>query len=342
MQVQSNSQNAQVTGAIQQAAKTTGANFDYLLTTAQIESNLNPNAKAATSTAQGLFQFIDQTWFATMKQAGPALGYSRLADAIVQGPDGRFEVPDPFARNTIMQLRSDPKVSAMLAGVFTRSNAAQLTGQLGRTPSEGELYIAHFLGPDGASRLINAAVTNPYARAADVFPSAAAANRTIFYDRAGNGRSLIDVYRVLTDKYELARAGTNIPDSSPPAQSLDTLRGSLAAGEAPLRPPASIPIPTNPNPVQDTAGIAKAFADANVRPQVIDEAKPLFQAMFRSRGDEPVGTAVRNLWSQTPSQQGSSQQVPNQQVPAQQAPVESAQSASSFNLFSDPLRPTKP
>lgn len=311
MQIQSNNQVATVAGAIRQAAHTTGASFDYLLTTAQIESNLNPNARAATSTAQGLFQFIDQTWFATMKAAGRALGLSRYADSIVQGSDGRFDVPNPVMKHEIMKLRSDPKVSAMLAGAFSRNNHAQLAAELGRAPSEGELYIAHFLGADGAARLIGTAIQRPNATAADVFPSAARSNRPIFYDRGGNPRTVLGVYRMLTDRYEVARAGSggnavDVAAAPPPA----TLRGSLPAEQG-LRPPATIP-------VQDTAAVAQAFADANVRsrPRVIEEAKPLFQAMFHSRGDEPVGAVVRDLWTPVRGQ----------------APV---QTVNSFNLFSD-------
>ena len=58
----------QITGAIRQAAQSTGISFEYLLTTAKIESNLNPSAQASTSSAKGLYQFIDQTWLGTMKQ----------------------------------------------------------------------------------------------------------------------------------------------------------------------------------------------------------------------------------------------------------------------------------
>ena len=51
-----------IAGSIKQAASTTGASFEYLLTTAKMESNFNPKAAASTSSARGLFQFIDQTW----------------------------------------------------------------------------------------------------------------------------------------------------------------------------------------------------------------------------------------------------------------------------------------
>ena len=127
---------AQVAGAIKQAARTTGASFEYLLATAQIESSLNPLAQAATSSAKGLYQFIDQTWLGTMKRAGPALGLGQYADAIVQGADGQYSVPDAAMRSTIMKLRNDPATSALMAGAFASSNAAQLASTLGRAPSE--------------------------------------------------------------------------------------------------------------------------------------------------------------------------------------------------------------
>jgi len=65
---------ATVTGAIRQAAQATGTSFQYLLATAQVESGLNPQAGASTSSARGLFQFVEQTWLGTMKQSGAALG----------------------------------------------------------------------------------------------------------------------------------------------------------------------------------------------------------------------------------------------------------------------------
>ena len=74
----------QITGAIQQAAKSSGISFEYLLTTAQIESNLNPAAQASTSSAKGLYQFIEQTWLGTMKADGLANGYGKYADAITR------------------------------------------------------------------------------------------------------------------------------------------------------------------------------------------------------------------------------------------------------------------
>ena len=144
-----------VIGAIRQAAQATGTSFQYLLATAQVESGLNPQAGASTSSARGLFQFIEQTWLATMKQSGAALGYGQYADAITKTASGKYEVQDPTMRSDILKLRNDPAANAAMAGAFTKENATLLSQKLGRTPSEGELYIAHFLGVGGAAKLID-------------------------------------------------------------------------------------------------------------------------------------------------------------------------------------------
>ena len=108
---------SRMTGAIRDAARQTGAGFEYLLNTAIRESNLNPNAKAKTSSATGLFQFIDQTWLGTIKQSGASLGYGKYADAITRTPQGKYVVSDPAMRNEIFALRKDASANAkMLSG----------------------------------------------------------------------------------------------------------------------------------------------------------------------------------------------------------------------------------
>src|SRR2546421_6423895 len=97
-----------VAGAIKQAANTSGTSFEYLLATAKMESNFNPAATASTSSARGLFQFIDQTWLGTVKEAGPQLGYGDYAEAISKSSSGTYSVRDPVARAAILKLRDDP------------------------------------------------------------------------------------------------------------------------------------------------------------------------------------------------------------------------------------------
>lgn len=226
MLVDSTSTNtAGVTGAIRQAAGTTGASFRYLLATAQIESGLNPGRKASTSSATGLFQFIDQTWLSTMKDAGASLGYGKYAAAITRTKSGRLFVKDAAMRSEIMGLRKDPTANALMAGAFTKQNAASLRGKIGREPTDGELYIAHFLGAGGAAKLITAASQNPDGKASGLFPRAARSNNSIFYDKQGKARSTSQVYAVLVNRLDVARAKTDpssqtatvVPPIAPPA-----------------------------------------------------------------------------------------------------------------------------
>src|ERR1700752_4717100 len=114
---------ARVTGAIKQASSSTGASFEYMLATAKMESDFNPTAGASTSSARGLYQFIEQTWLATVKEAGGQVGYGQYADAITRTASGAHVVVAPAARKEIMKLRDDPAVSAAMAGVLTQSNS---------------------------------------------------------------------------------------------------------------------------------------------------------------------------------------------------------------------------
>src|SRR6266700_3357308 len=195
---------ARIAGAIKQAASTTGTSFEYLLATAKMESNFNPTASATTSSARGLYQFIDQTWLGTVKEAGPQLGYGKYADAITKSASGNYSVSDPAARDAIMKLRDDPDAASSMAAVLTQSNSFKLTGDIGRRPTDAELYMAHFMGVGGAAKLISNAEDNPQAVGARLFPNAASANRSIFYARDGRARSVSEVYSVLNARYASA------------------------------------------------------------------------------------------------------------------------------------------
>src|SRR5690242_18905026 len=100
-----------ITCAIKQAANTTDARFHYLLATAKMESDFNPTAGASTSSARGFYQFIEQTWLTTVKEAGGQVGYGQYADAISRTSSGDYAVLDPIARRDIMKLRDDPVAS---------------------------------------------------------------------------------------------------------------------------------------------------------------------------------------------------------------------------------------
>ena len=145
-----------------------------------------------------------------MKEAGGHLGYGKYAEAITKDPSGSYSVSDPEARAAIMKLRDDPEAASSMAAVLTQSNSFKLTGKIGRRPTDAELYMAHFMGVGGAGKLIQGAEDNPNASAARMFPNAAAANQSIFYDRSGQARSVSQVYSVLSTRYAAAAAFGNI------------------------------------------------------------------------------------------------------------------------------------
>jgi hypothetical protein len=183
---------ANVVAALQNAAARTGSDFNYLLGTAMRESGLKTAAQSATSSASGLFQFIDQTWLGLVKDHGAAHGLSAQASAITKGADGRWHAGAD--QNAILALRKDPGVSALMAGEYAKSTSASLSAALGRPVCGGELYAAHFLGPDAACKLIKLAGAEPNASAAAQFPSAAAANKSVFFHGDGSAKSVREVY----------------------------------------------------------------------------------------------------------------------------------------------------
>ena len=108
------------------AGDRSNVDFDYLLQTAIRESSLDPAAKAPTSSAVGLFQFLESTWLQVMKEAGPRLGYQRYADAISVDAEGDYVIRNKALRKQILALREDPQVAADMAAAFTQSNGAYL------------------------------------------------------------------------------------------------------------------------------------------------------------------------------------------------------------------------
>src|SRR5688572_12403849 len=194
-----------VEAAIQRASQATGVDFGFLMKTAGRESSFNPRAQASTSSAAGLFQFVDQTWLSTLKQHGSKHGYARYAELINRGSDGRYRVADGEARRAVMDLKLDPHAASLMAGELTADHAAYLKGRVGRSPTAGELYAAHFLGPQGSARLIEAAQSRPEAAAAHLFPDAARSNKAIFF-RGGRAATVAEVYANLTRTAGPARA----------------------------------------------------------------------------------------------------------------------------------------
>lgn len=182
--------------AIETASRKTGVDFAYLLQQANAESSFNPSARAKTSSASGLFQFIESTWMNMVEKHGHKYGI----DA------------ESSSREDILELRNDPKTASVMAAEFASENErflrAHYDGDIGPT----ELYFAHFLGAGGAAGFLNARAENPMQKAADIMPRAAAANRNVFYEPAtGRARTMEEVYAFFDKKF----GGESTPAAKP-------------------------------------------------------------------------------------------------------------------------------
>jgi hypothetical protein len=282
--------------SIKQAASTTGASFEYLLATAKMESNFNPKAAATTSSARGLFQFIDQTWLGTVKEAGSQLGYGKYADAISKTSSGTYYVNDPSMRGSIMKLRDDPNAASSMAGVLTQSNSFKLTGKIGRRPTDSELYMAHFRGVGGAAKLISNAEDRPNVSAARLFPNAAAANRSIFYDRAGQARTVSQVYSVLTTRYAGA---ANAKDTRTAFAALADVAPTRMAFASTAPQPAAIDNAAYLSSFPDSRSVTPvtASASADLKTASRPQQEPIFRSLFQAgERTQPVSPAVQELW----------------------------------------------
>ncbi|RYY27304.1 MAG: lytic transglycosylase domain-containing protein [Sphingomonadales bacterium] len=202
MSVVSVNSKASVQGAIAAASRKTGVDFNYLLGQAQVESGMRPNARAGTSSATGLYQFIDQSWLGVVKDHGAAHGLGWAADSIKQNSSGRYVVSDPATRSAILNLRSDPNAAALMAAEHASDNKDALEDKLGRPATGTDLYMAHFLGLGGATKFLDTMAEAPGRTGASMFPAAARANRNIFYASNGQPRTLSDIYSRFAGKLD--------------------------------------------------------------------------------------------------------------------------------------------
>jgi soluble lytic murein transglycosylase-like protein len=193
-----------IVGDIKRASQATNMSFGYLMAQANQESSFQPDAKAPTGTATGLYQFLDQTWLGAVKQWGGRYGLGEYAASISMEEGRTPTVADPAMRQRILDLRKDPAVSAELAAEFARQNKSEVEHALGRPASATDLYLAHFLGAQGATNFLKKIEVDGSANAAELMPQAAAANRWVFYDDAGNAKSVSDIYRSFANKIESA------------------------------------------------------------------------------------------------------------------------------------------
>jgi hypothetical protein len=189
------------------AAQTTEMDPALLMAIADKESNFITRAKARTSSASGLFQFVERTWLHALRTFGGRYGREQEARAIAGD-----ERVTPQQRAKILGLRNDPYLSAALAAEMLKKDGAKIAERIGRPLTPGETYLIHFLGPDDAERFMKKMDEAPHVSAAALLPRPARANRPIFYEQQGRHlktRSVAEVHEAFeammgkrTSRYE--------------------------------------------------------------------------------------------------------------------------------------------
>ena len=261
------SRHQRVARHIREAAKATGVPFDYLLAQANSESRLDPDAANQRSSAMGLYQFTAGTWLDMLKKHGAEHGLGNYADSIVKGKDGKWTVADKDIRKEILDLRKDPRISALMAGEYASDNRKVLEAKLGREASAHDLYLAHYLGAGGALKVLQELGGDEQTTAATILPAAAKANPAEFHhdDGEGEAKSVDDLYASVQSRFRrsMAKAAAVAKKLNRPSIDLAELRPE-ARPAAPAAEMATTPAGTAATTLAGTA----ATVDAATRPQL--------------------------------------------------------------------------
>lgn len=230
--------NATTLNAIRGRAEAVGVDAGFLQTLARVESSLKPDLRARTSTAAGLFQFIEATWLDLLHRHGAKHGLDAAGLVVVDSArtgSGRFQFASAAQRQQALDLRFDPSASAALAAEYVRENATLLADTLNRPPRAVDLYLTHFLGSNDARRFLRELERAPGADAAHLFPAPAAANRGVFFDRDGAPRSLRAIYDRFAARFPAPVESQSVAAEPAPAAAVAVAGAFPQPGGAPPR-----------------------------------------------------------------------------------------------------------
>ena len=297
----------QIKSIIQRAAQNNQQDFNYMLAQARIESGLNPAAKAKTSSASGLYQFTSGTWMDLVKRHGEKLG---LGDAALSLRNGSITASE---KNALLVKRHDPALSSELAARFAIENAQTLQRSGHEKIGSTELYIAHFLGPQGANTFLTGLKTNPGGPAAQALPQAAGANAQIFF-ADGKARSYSEIFSGFQKKFAGADSSAPVITQSPQADGKARSYSEIFSGfqkkfagadsSAPVIPQSpqlaatqNRRIPGQPAPLELHAS-AKT-KNENMTAPALNEANSVSEVVTRSVAAEALREAAQEANVQT-------------------------------------------
>jgi hypothetical protein len=199
-----------VVAAIRLSSIRTGVDFAYLMKLAATESNFKPASESATSSATGIYQFTHDTWLNTLKthggEYGPVADYAENIEyKVLRSGYQRPIVDDESIYQHLLALRKNPRISAIMAAETVREYQQNLAHSLDREPTETDLYLTHFLGPDNANTFLQSLQQSPGTFAVELFPRAASSNHDIFHPKTCEPRTVDEVYSHFGEKFSTRR-----------------------------------------------------------------------------------------------------------------------------------------
>lgn len=282
-----------------------GVDPGLMMTMCSIESGFRPKVGAGTSSARGLYQFINSTWRTMLNKYGSKYGISPNAD------------------------QSDPAANALMGAEFLKENAAYLKSKTGRDPTDTELYMAHFMGAGGAAKALT---TDPGQSGPGAMPAAAKANQSIYYEKDGTPRSMGGVMaelerRVRTHRYSgrtMTKVGGAADDVGYKAQiaaasaagspNASATGGTVDPSGPVATPPSAMGTPAAPASREFSSPAGPAGAPSGGR-EFVDAYTP---ASSTGSGTQPAAEAVQDPYIAR-SQQANQQAARSEAISMQQA-----------------------
>jgi hypothetical protein len=252
---------------IREAAVAQQVDPDVAVRIAELESSLNPKAKAKTSSAKGLFQVIDDTW----KRYG--------------GTPNKQLDPDENIRVGV----------TVLADNTTRAKRA-----LGRDPRPSELYAMHFFGPDTAIKVINAPEDRPLS--ALVAPRVLRANPQLRGKTAGEVLANLNAKFPATMVAAAPVVATaTTPTPSPIVEEATTPPVTRVSRSVPRPLPAAKPLVQSAElPASYQAALAVSLLAADDEKEKTDENEPTAAEQYLAQPSRPSALASLDLSYQSP------------------------------------------
>lgn len=169
----------------------------------QAESGGDPNAQNPNSSASGPGQFVDSTWTDVLAKHRP--------DLAALPPDQQ------------LALKNDPQIARDMTAAYAGDNQAVLS-KAGLPVTPGSTYLAHFAGPAGAVKVLQA---DPGALASDILGPKVLAANPFLKDMTAQG----------LQAWAAKKMGTTVPAA-----------GAQAAPDSPA-PPQAPAIPQQAAPI---------------------------------------------------------------------------------------------